>query len=98
MGMAIVGEEARGKGIDRMRDDCVALLAMILRRRMVSIEELALESGLSERTVYRWINSFSFIMPITVNGGVAYVGDNFDMQRLHQLKIFSKTQEKIFAP
>lgn len=79
---------------DRMRDDCVAILVRLIKCRRVSIEDLAQERGLSARSVYRWVRSFSFIMPVEVKGGVAVVGDeHFHLERLNQLKIFPSSQK-----
>ncbi len=90
-------EASRRKGVDRMRDNACFILAQILKKRMVSIEELADESGLCSRTIYRWVESLSFQFPITINGGVVYVADNFDLQRLHQAKLFSEPEKKLKA-
>lgn len=86
-------ERARGKAFDRLRDDCIAILVRLVKCRRVPISEIAAERGLSERTIYRWVNSFSFVIPVVVRSGVVIIGDDDDfqkLQKLSQLKIFSK--------
>jgi hypothetical protein len=91
-GRRAMGKSLNGGYKDKMRNDCAAILVRLLESRRVSVDDLAEERGLSKRSVYRWARSFSFIMPITVKGGMVIVGDeHFHLQRLNQLKIFSKS-------
>jgi|GEM_PF-437686 len=57
----------------RMRDHAVQLYAMLLKRKTVAIAEIMEELGISEDTVRRWIDSFSFIMQIRVENGIVRV-------------------------
>jgi AcrR family transcriptional regulator len=69
---------------DKMRDDCVAILVRLIKSRRIPIDDLAKERGLSARSVYRWVRSFSFILPITVRSGVAIMGDeDISLQKLN---------------
>ena len=81
---------AKGARIGRMCDDCIAILLKLDAKRRVSIAEIAEERRLSERTIYRWIDSISFKLPVEVRGGIVIVGDDFNLHKLHQLKVFSK--------
>ncbi len=75
-----MGISPNGGYKDKMRGDCVAILVTLIKRRRVSIEELAAERGLSARSVYRWMRCFGDVMPIEVRSGIATVGDDFNPQ------------------
>ena len=59
----------------RMRDTCVVLYAMLLKRREISLTEIEKELGLSNDTARRWVDSFGLIMPIRLERGMVVVGD-----------------------
>jgi len=58
---------------DKMRDECVQMYAAILKRRRISLDELADEFGRSPRTIRRWVGSFGLIMPVRIQAGVVLV-------------------------
>ncbi len=91
-----MGKSPNGGYQDRMRDDCVAILATILKKRRIAVRDLAEERGLSARSVYRWIRSFGFLFPVTVRGGIVLVDDEDQFGELHkltQLKIISSNKK-----
>lgn len=63
------------------------ILKLLCRRRHDTIENLAFETGVSERTVRRDIDELSLYEPIyTVrgrHGGGVYVSDNFSFYRMY---------------
>ena len=70
-----MGKSPNGGYKDKMRDDCVFILVKVLKSRRITITALAEERGISPRSVYRWVKSFSLMMPIEVKSGVVTVGD-----------------------
>ncbi len=66
-----------GKGghRDKMRDECVRMHTTLIERKSIRIEDLADVTGISLRTTYRWIGSFSLVMPVTLRNGVVFFGD-----------------------
>lgn len=66
---------ASGGCRDRMRDECVRMQATLARRRTIRMQDLADEVGISLRTTYRWVGSFSLIMPIRLDKGTVIVGE-----------------------
>jgi predicted DNA-binding transcriptional regulator YafY len=61
---------------DKMRDECVAMQATLMRRRSISMHDLADEIGVSVKTARRWVNSFSLVMPLRVQRGTVIVGED----------------------
>jgi AcrR family transcriptional regulator len=59
---------------DRMRDNCMAVQATLMTRKRISMQDLADECGMSLSTAYRWVDSYSRIMPITIERGIVTVG------------------------
>jgi predicted DNA-binding transcriptional regulator YafY len=43
---------------DKMRDECISIHEILLKRREVSLADLADEAGVSIHTARRWVNSF----------------------------------------
>jgi predicted DNA-binding transcriptional regulator YafY len=66
---------ASGGYRNRMRDECVRMQATLLRRKTIRMQDLADECGISLRTTYRWVDSFSMIMPIRLDKGMVIVGE-----------------------
>jgi predicted DNA-binding transcriptional regulator YafY len=58
---------------NRMRDQCVALHGILLKRREIGLYEAADELGVSPDTVRRWVTSFSLVMPVEIRRGVILV-------------------------
>ena len=69
-------EERRTSGgyRNKMRDECVAMHAILLKRRRIHLRDLAEELGISTDTARRWVGSFSLIMPVQIERGVVVVG------------------------
>jgi len=61
---------------DKMRDECVRVRETLLKRKRIRMQDLADETGISLRTTYRWVGSFSLVMPIEVRNGMVIVGDD----------------------
>jgi hypothetical protein len=60
---------------NKMRDECVAMHATILKRHNVALTDLADEVGVSIDTARRWVHSFGLIMPVEIRRGRVIVGD-----------------------
>jgi predicted DNA-binding transcriptional regulator YafY len=68
-------ERGAGGYRDKMRDECVRAHSLLLRRKRLTVREMADELGISERTAYRWIGSFSLTLPIRLDRGTILVGE-----------------------
>jgi hypothetical protein len=58
-----------------MRDDCIAVQGLLLRRKTIRMQDLADELGMNQRTARRWVESFGLVMDIRVDRGVVIVGE-----------------------
>ncbi len=54
----------------RMRDHAVLLHKLLREHRRIALVKIIDELGISETTARRWIDAFSSVMPIRVEGGV----------------------------
>jgi predicted DNA-binding transcriptional regulator YafY len=70
-----MAEKGNGGYRDKMRDECIHMHATLLTRKRIRVRDLADETGISLRTAYRWINSFSMVMPMRIEHGFVIVGE-----------------------
>jgi predicted DNA-binding transcriptional regulator YafY len=61
---------------DKMRDECVRMQEALRAHKRIRMQDLADETGISLRTAYRWVGSFSMVMPIEVRQGMVIIGDD----------------------
>lgn len=64
---------------DKMRDECVEILILLLRARNIDISDIVRRTGIKERTVRRWIKSYSLLIPIQIFRGRVTVMDGWDL-------------------
>lgn len=59
----------------KQRDLCVALYHRLQTRKRVKLSEFAADLEISYDTAFRWAESFSLIMDLRIERGVAILGD-----------------------
>lgn len=64
---------------DKMRDECVEILVLLLRSRDIEIPDIVRRTGIKERTVRRWLKSYSLLIPIRICRGRVTVMDGWDL-------------------
>jgi len=64
---------------DKMRDECVAILSLLLKSRTIRIPEIVRRTGVKERTVRRWLHSYSLLIPLEIHRGRVTVLDGWDL-------------------
>ncbi len=61
---------------DRMRNQCAVLYHRLMTEKRVSLRDMAEELGVSYTTVWRWMRSFTPILDLRIERGVAIIGDD----------------------
>jgi len=71
---------------DKMHDECIAMHAMLLKKKRMKISEIASELGIHEKTVRRWLTTFGLILPLSICRGwvTVFDGRNPAASDLHQ--------------
>ena len=54
----------------KQADICVRIALALIDQKQVKISDLAEELAISYRTAYRWVVSFSLVLPITITRGI----------------------------
>ena len=60
----------------KQRDLCVALYHRLQTRKQVRLRDFARDLEISYDTAFRWAESFSLIMDLRIERGVAILGDD----------------------
>jgi len=71
-----------GSHRDRLRDQCIALTKLLSQKDRISISEIAESLKISHVTARRWLNSFSLVMDLRIEKGIAIIERNRPQSRL----------------
>jgi hypothetical protein len=75
--VGMMADRPQRKGRDSLRDQCVEIYAILSRKtpNRIRISEMANIFGINNRTVRRWVDSFSKVMNVRIEKGFVVIGE-----------------------